>query len=230
MRCIVIDDEPYALDLMKGYVVKTEGLELVASFSSPLKARTFIMENYVDLIFLDINMPEISGIEFLDSLNIRPLVIFTTAHKDYGAMSYEYDAVDYLLKPIKYERFLKAVAKIKEQTKSENHSQKKDSKEVVILKSGTKSYRLSIEEILYAEASGNYVIVYTKFDKIMCQYSMKDFLSLLPADSIVRIHKSFAVSVDKIEIVESDRVTVAKKVLPVGLTYRQAVNHILNKD
>jgi len=112
MKCIVIDDEPFALDLIKDYVIKTPYLELIESFTNPFKALAYLINKHADLIFLDINMPELSGIQLLNSLPYQPKVIFTTAYPEYGAESYEYNAVDYLLKPIKYERFLKAVNKV----------------------------------------------------------------------------------------------------------------------
>lgn len=226
MKCTVIDDEPFALDLLKGYVVRTPFLELSECFSNPFKALTFLASNSVDLVFLDINMPELSGIELIKSLPNPPRVIFTTAYPEYGAESYEYNAVDYLLKPVRYDRFLKAVNKAlelmnpKKQVASSADTLPERMNDVVI-KSGTQLIKLNPDEILYVEGSGNYMIFHTALKKVMSLLTMTEVLDSLPSDRFVRIHKSFVVSLRHIEMIEKHDVHVHGKMLPIGNTYQE---------
>lgn len=231
MKCIVIDDEPFALNLIKDYVLKTPYLELIETFTNPFKALAYLINNHADLIFLDINMPELSGIQLLKSLPYQPKVIFTTAYPEYGAESYEYNAVDYLLKPIKYERFLKAVNKVQNPTsatKPENqvHKTAKPDQDELYIKSGRKIHKVNMDDILYVEGAGNYMTVYLKDTKILTLLKMTDILNLLPPDKFIRIHKSYIVSFKHIDIIEKHQVVINKKNIPVGITFRE---HFFNK-
>jgi DNA-binding LytR/AlgR family response regulator len=231
MRCIVIDDEPFALNLIKDYVMKTPYLELIESFTNPFKALAYLINNQADLIFLDINMPELSGIQLLNSLPYQPKVIFTTAYPEYGAESYEYNAVDYLLKPIKYERFLKAVNKVQNPTIAsmhENHVQKttKQDQDELFIKSGTQIHKVNKNDILYIEGAGNYTTIHFKESKILTLLKMTEVLDLLPSDEFIRIHKSYIVSFKHIDIIEKHRVLIHKKPIPIGISYRE---HFLSK-
>ena len=225
MKCIVIDDEPFALDLIRDYVLKTPYLELIETFSNPLKALTYLTTNRVDLILLDINMPELSGIQLIKSLPYQPKVIFTTAYPEYGAESYDYNVVDYLLKPIKYERFLKAVNKVNEPfkaSKSENTiSEQLDHNKEIFVKSGTQIYKINSNDILYIEGAGNYMTFYTKESKIMSLLKMSEVLDLLPSDKFIRIHKSYIVSYKYIDIIEKHQIFIGEKNIPIGITYRE---------
>jgi len=226
MKCIIVDDEPFALNLIRDYVQKTPYLELVNLFSNPFKALDFLRNNHVDLIFLDINMPELTGIQLLKSLSYQPKVIFTTAYPEYGAESYEYDAIDYLLKPIKYERFLKAVNKVHElvnvskrenlQISTPNHND-----DEIFIKSGTQIHKINSNDILYVEGAGNYMIFYLKESKIMSLLKMSEVLNLLPSNKFIRIHKSYIVSYTHIDIIEKHQVFIRKKNIPIGITYRE---------
>jgi len=228
MVCTVIDDEPFALDLIKGYILKTPFLTLAGSFSNPFKALSFLTREPVDLIFLDINMPELSGIQLLKSLPHPPMVVFTTAYPEFAAESYEYNAVDYLLKPIKYERFLKAVNKASELMHPQPVSiasaptEPPKSKELLI-KSGTQLLKVHPEDILYVEGAGNYMTFHTKVRKFLSLLTMSEVLDLLPDDQFLRIHKSFVVSLNKITAIEKHDVIIDGKRIPVGITYREAV-------
>lgn len=229
MRCIVVDDEPFALELAADYVRKTPFLELVGTFSNPVKALAFLMEREVDLVLLDINMPELSGMQLLHALPRKPMVVFTTAYPEFGAESYNYDAVDYLLKPINYARFLKAVNKAVEL----QNLKKKDKpapaepaipaqdKAHVLIKSGTQTFKVKLEDILYVEGAGNYMAFCTKGKKILSLLTMKEALELLPADQFVRVHKSYIVSLNHLDVIERHQVTIAGKAIPIGLTYRE---------
>jgi two-component system, LytTR family, response regulator len=226
MRCTVIDDEPFALELIRSYILKTPFLDLAECFSNPFKALTYLNANSVDLVFLDINMPELSGIQLLRSLPNPPKVIFTTAYPEYGAESYEYNAVDYLLKPVKYERFLKAVNKAiessnsKRQGEPENHSLPERRNDILI-KSGIQLIKLNPDDILYVEGSGNYMTFHTSQKKIMSLLTMADVIACLPSEMFVRIHKSFIVSMKHIELIEKHDVYIHGKAIPIGNTYRE---------
>jgi len=226
---MVVDDEPMAKDLIDGYIKKTPFLRLAASFSNPFKALDYLTKQPVDLLFLDINMPELSGIQLLKSLPVPPLVIFTTAYSDFAAESYDYGAVDYLLKPVKYERFLKAVnraADLKAHSVPSNpvitvseHSRNG----FVLIKSGTQINKVRIDQILYVEGAGNYMTFFTREKKIMSLLSMTEVLQLLPPDQFVRVHKSYIVNPEHIDIIEKHRVIINKQSIPIGVTYRDHV-------
>ena len=226
MKCIAIDDEPFALNLIRDYIDKTPFLEFAGEFSNPFKALSFLMNNTVDLVFLDINMPELSGIQLLNSLPVRPLVIFTTAYSEYAAESYEYDVVDYLMKPVKYERFLKAVNKAGDRIKDRN-SEKQSSvstsqiNESVYIKSGTQIHKVNLKDILFIEGAGNYMAFNIAGKKILSLLNMKEVLELLPSDTFVRVHKSYVVSINHIELIETHRIVINKVSIPIGITYRE---------
>lgn len=228
MRCVVIDDEPFALDLIKDYIQRTPFLELVSFFSNPFKALDFLNRESVDLIFLDINMPELSGIQLLKSLQSPPLVIFTTAYPEFAAESYEYNAIDYLVKPIKYERFLKAVNRASSQfhatgtSSNQTVKQPKDQKDdSLFIKSGTQLVKMHPDDILYVEAAGNYMCFITKDKKVLSLLTMKEVLDILPADHFVRIHKSYIISLRHIDVIERQDVVINGKQIPIGITYRE---------
>ncbi len=234
MKCIVIDDEPFALDLIKDYIRKTPFLELSASFSNPLKALSFLSSANVDLIFLDINMPEITGIQLLKSLNYQPMVIFTTAYSEYGVESYDYNAIDYLLKPVKYERFLKAVNKaadiiLKKEGFKNNSNSEKLIENFIFIKSGNRQVKVSPSDLLYIEGAGNYMTFHTKDTKILSLLNMQDVINILPAEEFVRVHKSFIISINNIEAIDKHNIIINGKYIPIGITYREQVNSIINK-
>jgi len=231
MKCIIVDDEPLALDLIKSYVAKTPMLELEASFTNPFKALSFLIDNEVDVIFLDINMPELSGLQLLHSLSKKPLVVFTTAYPEFGAESYNYDAVDYLLKPINYGRFLKSVTKALENFKTINlerslpeiNSRKNETinEQHIFIKSSTKIHKVAVEDILYIEGAGNYCSFHLKDKKILSLFTFNEIFGMLSDEEFVRIHKSFIVPKSKITIIEKHQVTINGKKLPIGLTFRE---------
>jgi len=226
MKCIAIDDEPFALELISGYIQKTPFLEFVQGFTNPFMAMEFLLKTQVDLVFLDINMPELSGIELLKSLPVAPKIIFTTAYSEFGAESYEFNTVDYLVKPIKYDRFLKAVNKAKENMLLKNETNIKTNSvehenETILIKSGSQLFRIAPNDIYYIEGAGNYMTFNTKNGKIMALLTMSEIVNMLPAHLFIRIHKSFIVSLKHIEIIEKGRVIINKKTIPIGITYRE---------
>lgn len=240
MKCIIIDDEPLALDLIKSYVEKTPLLDLEATFTNPFKALSFLIDHEIDLIFLDINMPELSGLQLLNSLSKKPLVVFTTAYPEFGAESYNYDAVDYLLKPINYVRFLKSVTKALESFKGKPNeqnfaavinSQNETNKENhILIKSSSKLHKIDLNEILYIEGAGNYWSFQLKDRKILSLFTFNEILTLLPEEEFIRIHKSFIVPKSKISVIEKHQVTINGKTLPIGLTYREHFAKFIHKQ
>lgn len=230
MKCIILDDEPFAIDLLKSYVEKTDSLELAGFFSNPVKAHSFLMKNNIDILFLDINMPELTGIQLIKSLTHCPVIIFTTAYSEYGAESYEYNAADYLLKPIRYDRFLKAVNKASEMVAAQEAGSRNSiniagnstpQDRVINIKSGSKLHRANLSSILFVEASGNYMIFHTLKEKILSLMTMKEAIEILPKEQFVRIHKSFIISTSALEVVERSQVTIKGNKIPVGAIYRE---------
>jgi len=235
MKCAVIDDEPFALELLKDYISKTPFLELGQCFSNPFKALTFLTTEHADLIFLDINMPELTGIQLLKSLPSPPKVIFTTAYPEFAAESYDYNAIDYLLKPVKYERFLKSVNKAVSLMKMSaedpiNNVMKAEKSEFLYIKSGTRLIKVKKSEILYVEAAGNYMTFHTTDKKILSLLTMQEALDLLSGDMFIRIHKSFLVSLKNIEAIEKHDVIIKGKQVPIGITYREQFLSTINKS
>jgi two-component system, LytTR family, response regulator len=235
MKCTVIDDEPFAVELIKDYILKTPFLELGECFCNPFKALTYLTGNHTDLIFLDINMPELTGLQLLKSLPEAPRVIFTTAYPEFGAESYDYNAIDYLLKPVRYERFLKAVNKAvtlikqmpSENLKSDSPSEKTD---FIYVKSGIRLIKIKPSEILYVEASGNYMTFHTTEKRFLSLLTMQEAMDLLPEDMFARIHKSFIVSLNHIDAIEKHDVIIKGKPLPIGITYKEQFLTVINKS
>lgn len=236
IKCIIIDDEPLAIELLEGYVAKTDLLVLRGSFTNPFKALSFLIEEEVDLVFIDINMPELNGMQLLKSLHALPLIIFTTAYPEYGVESYEYSAVDYLLKPITYQRFFKAVNKayaLQKRSAVEMVATVKTGVEPVpvesflFIKSSAKVHKVAIQDILYIEGAGNYWSFQLEDKKILSLYTYPEIAKLLPPEEFIRIHKSYIIPKSKINIIEKHQVTIGAKRIPIGLTYRENVANFL---
>jgi DNA-binding LytR/AlgR family response regulator len=226
MNCIILDDEPHAIEVLVRYVGQTPSLTLKGTFRNPLKALEFLQTESVQLIFLDINMPNLTGMQFLQSLYKKPLVIFTTAYPNYAAESYEWNAVDYLVKPILFERFLKGVNKAIEQGRaatsgsSSMQTNVEEKSNDVFLKSGTQTHRVRVADIRYIYKESNYLEVHTLDKKIQVRANMGDIFSWLPVEPFCRIHKSFVVALKHVETIEVHQVRIGKTTLPIGASYR----------
>lgn len=237
MIAIAIDDEPKALDIVRNFADKVPFLHLKASFQDAFEALDFLQKEPVDLIFLDIKMPDISGLEFLRALPNPPMVIFTTAYAEHAVQSYDFDAIDYLLKPFAISRFLKActkahdVLKVRELALAEENKRHLDPSETVsfrppapapesiFVKNGYEQVRVMLDDILYLEAGGNYVVFVTKQQKIASRMTMNEAEALLPAARFVRIHRSYIVAKDKIDRFDRYEVYVNGQPLPIGANY-----------
>ena len=221
MNCIAIDDEPRALEVIERYCVKSGIVNLRASFREPLKAIEFLNRESTELVFLDINMPGINGIELLSTLAVKPMVIFTTAYSDYAVESYQLNAIDYLLKPITFERFLTAVNKALNLHLMKNNIPRKDDfGDYAFVKSGAQTYQVKIGEILYLEKDGNYISIVLKDKKILIRQNMADIFEVIPAQNFVRVHKSFVVAIRHIAMVENHQLIINGDKIPIGSTYR----------
>jgi DNA-binding LytR/AlgR family response regulator len=240
IRCAIIDDEYLARQYMREYIAKIPLLELEGDYNSPMKAMAPLQEGRIDLLFLDIQMPEISGLEFLRSLEQRPYVILTTAYKEFALEGYELDVTDYLLKPFSFERFMKAVNKVHQamQGKSEapessyGEEQKTDFRtDYLVIRADRKYYKINYEDLIYIEGQKAYVTFHSEDNKrVTALASLKDLEEKLPAGQFIRIHKSYIVSVKKIDALEGNQIEVKGEKLPVGKNYRQEVAQVFGLD
>lgn len=225
MKAIAIDDEPVALDVVRSHASKVPYLTLKATFTDAFKALEYLQIEPVDLIFLDIKMPDISGIDFFNSLNSKPLLIFTTAYSEHAVTSYELDAVDYLLKPFSLVRFMKACNKAYELYKYRNENEEPTH---IFIKSGYEQHKISFDNILYLEGAGNYVTFVLKDKKILTRYTFAEVMDLLPSNQFVRIHRSYIAAVNKIDKVKKDEIVINGTEIPVSDTYRKKLESVLN--
>lgn len=231
IRCVIVEDEPLARKLLTHYVEKTPGLELMATISHPLEALTYLKENQPDLLFLDIQMPEITGIGLLKIMPRRPLVVLTTAYSEYAIEGYALDVADYLLKPITYERFLQSVEKIQARLHGSNAGPTTTAPaapaetpvEYLFVKDGTKSVRINFADIQYIEGMKDYVRIHTPDRKVTTLQSLKHLVEVLSDTDFLRVHHSYIVGVDWIEEVQRDDILVAGQLIPVSDTYRGGV-------
>jgi len=224
INCIAIDDEPKALEIIERYCQKIDSICLKATFREPVKAIEFLRNEEIDLIFLDINMPDISGIQLIATLAVKPMVIFTTAYSNYAVESYNLNAVDYLLKPITFERFLAAVNKAADSFALKNKTGTKNAGPgTVFIKSGPQTYQVKIAEIFYLQKDGNYITVYLKDKKILIRENMTDIFDIVPEEQFVRVHKSFVVAVRHITMIEVHQLIINGEKIPIGSTYREAL-------
>ncbi len=223
LNCLIVDDEILAQDVIEKYISTMPTLNLVGKCDSAIEAISFLHNNQVDLLFLDLNMPELSGLEMLKTLTNPPKVILTTAYSEYALESYEYGVIDYLLKPIKLERFIKAVNKVVEQfseTKAGTEIQAKQPGQTIFLKEDQVTYQVNLNDILFIEAYGNYLKVHTPDKVHVIRDTMHDMEDKLPESLFIRIHKSYIVSLSKIESVSGNRVFIKQQEIPVGEMYK----------
>lgn len=229
IKCIVVDDKPLAIDVLKHYIEKVPFLELAYSTTNPLEALAKVTEGEIDLVFLDIQMPELTGLQFMKIVKGKCQIILTTAYSEYALEGFDNDAVDYLLKPVSFERFYKAAEKVKLIHKgmtiipNEVIIPKKE-KEIdsIFVKTEYKLVRIATDTILYVEAMQNYVNIYTTAEKITSLQTMKKMEEQLPNPQFVRVHKSFIVAVHKIDSVERNRIAIGGKLIPLSDNYRNS--------
>lgn len=240
MNCIAVDDEILALKKIKRYADKIDYLNLLGTFDNALSTFSFLRENKVDLIFLDIQMDEFSGIQLLETLKDPPYVILTTAYDEYALKAYELDVIDYLLKPIPFERFIKAVEKVyarffkdiahqKQQMLAETQTPAAEKQDYTFIKSGNKTVKVYFNKILYIEGMRDYLKIHTEDSKIMTLLNFKTIQDLLDPHNFIRVHKSYIIAIDKIDYIENNAIKIRDKLIPVGNTYKVVFYNVLNK-
>ena len=227
MKCIALDDEPLALQLLQNYVQQTEGLEMTTTFTDPVSAEEFINNNAADLLFLDIQMPDINGMQFYSNLAAKPPVIFTTAYSNYAAQGFDLDAVDYLVKPFDYERFTKAVTKAKELI--EYRQSKEINEGYLFAKYNYQWCKIFFKEIELVEALDDYIKIVTPGKSYLIHMSMKVVSEKLPSPMFIRVHRSYIVSLDRISSWNKNSITLEDKTIPVSYTYQKQVQDVLQK-
>lgn len=230
MKCIIVDDEPLAREILEAFVEKVPFLKLNASCKNAFEALDKIQLEKIDLIFLDIQMPDLNGIQLYKSLKYKPMVIFTTAYSNYAVTGFDLDAVDYLVKPFSFERFLKAVNKACDLKKGisivePNETQRK----FMFVKDGTKIVKVAYDNILYLEGMKDYVkiVMHDKF--LLTLISMRNMADKLPANMFVRVHRSYIISIPKIDKVEKGRVVISGNWIPIGNFYKNQLSDVLGK-
>lgn len=220
LTCIAIDDEPLALKLIRGYAEHFPFLQLIQTFENAVAGAEFLRNNQVDLLFVDIQMPDITGIELVRALKTKPMVIFTTAYKNYAYEGFELEALDYLLKPIDLKRFTKAVEKAADYYKYKSRPADQPESEYIYVNSEYKMVKINVRDIEYIESMEDYIRIHTSSAKpVMTLMPLKKALEILPQDKFIRIHRSYIVSVDKIRSFQSRRVQLTGVELPVSDTY-----------
>ncbi len=226
MTVIAIDDEPIALDVVKSHASKVPFIELKAIFTNAFDALTYLQENTIDLIFLDIKMPDINGIDFLNSLSNPPMVVFTTAYSEHAVKSFELDAIDYLLKPFSLPRFLKACNKAHELHNLRNRHENPEST-FIFIKDGYEQIKVLVEEILYIEASGNYTLINLSNSTLLStRVPLNEMLLLLPAKKFIRTHRAFIVAKNKITKFDRTQLCIGSQLIPIGATFANCLQDL----
>lgn len=228
ITCIAIDDEPLALNLVKEYISKVSFLELKGSFTDAIEAKAFLENEKVDLVFLDIHMPDINGIQFYNSMPHKPMVIFTTAFSEYAVEGFNVNAIDYLLKPFEYNRFVKSVYKAKEYHEFTLNQELRMTS--IFVKADYQLVKVNLKDVLFIEGLDDYIKIHLGDHKnILTLMSLKAITEKLPANEFVRIHRSYIVPLSKIEKISGKKVEIAGKEIPVGISYAEEFSRIMNR-
>jgi DNA-binding LytR/AlgR family response regulator len=226
IRCLIVDDEPLAQRVLEKHAADVPYLEVAGKCNNAMDAMNFLHENQADLMFLDINMPKLSGMDLLKAMKKPPMVIITTAYPEYALEGYEWNVLDYLVKPVSFERFLKAVEKAQEMMLSKQARATQPLPSVkgddgfIFIKSSKKTFKVNLDNILYIEALGDYVKVFTTDRMIVTYQSLKNIETLLPPRTFPRIHKSFIISLPKVELIEGNQVKIRDRMIPIGTNYK----------
>jgi DNA-binding LytR/AlgR family response regulator len=235
LTCYIIDDEHLAQEILEAYVAKVSFLELKGTFMSPLDAAAQIEADKPDLLFLDINMPDLDGLSFIPMLNHKPMIILTTAYDQYALKAFDLEVKDYLLKPFGFERFYKAVLRLYQDQKDQPTAKAKDVKgeprgehEYIFLKVGHRIQKIAIRDILFIEGMKDYLKIHTVKEKVMTLLSFAKLEELLPPEKFARVHRSFVISIDKIDHIEKNRIRIGTELIPISDTYNDAFYKKLN--
>lgn len=224
-KCIIIEDEPLALERTKEFVEKVPFLNLIATFDNALNGLAHLKSHQVDLLFLDINMDELSGIELLESSKIESQVIITTAYQEYALKGYELNVTDYLLKPFTFNRFIQAVNKAQENLLKKSSDTSLD---FIFIKTENRLEKISLDEIIYIEGMRDYRRIHTIDKKIMTLQNFKELEQTIPSNRVCRVHKSYMVALNKIDSIERSRIKIADQIIPISESYREDFFKIIN--
>jgi DNA-binding LytR/AlgR family response regulator len=236
MNCIAIDDEPLALDVISEFCKAINFLNLKGTFTNPFDAVDLLNSQNIDLIFLDIHMPQINGIDFIRTLFHPPMIIFTTAYKEYAPLGFEIDAVDYLVKPFAFDRFVKSVNKAEMFMKldilqNSTWRNKTDaSLDFLMIKIEYNTKRVDLDDILFIEGMKDYIKLYTGGKPLLTKTTLKNIYDKLPKDRFLRVHKSFIVSLSKIDLIENNRIRIGEHRIPVGELFKTPFYNIINRN
>ncbi len=232
LKAIVIDDEPLAVNVLKNYIEQIKDLHLVRTFSNAIEASTYVQANQVDIIFLDIDMPILGGLDFLESLKVKPMVVITSAHEEYALKSYELEVIDYLVKPIPFPRFLKAINRIigLKHPKGEPNHVSSEKAYIFVKVDKKKLQKIHLNDILVIESLKDYIRIKTKTDKFIIHRTLGSFTDELPSDRFLRIHRSFTVALDKVDAVEGNSLEVDGMRYTIGRSYIEAVKSRILED
>ncbi|NKI25722.1 response regulator transcription factor [Arenibacter sp. 6A1] len=234
LKVIIVDDEPLAINVLKNYVEQIKELELVQTFSNAIEASSFLKENEIDIIFLDINMPMFNGLDFLSELSGNSMVVMTTAHEEYALKSFELEAIDYLVKPIGFPRFLKAVnriSKLRKTSFSTEPVEKNDPQSIFVKVDKKKLQKIFLDDIIVVESLKDYIRIKTTANKFIIHKTLSSFTEELPADKFIRIHRSFTIAIDKIDAIEGNSIEVKGTRYTIGRSYLNEVkSKILNDN
>ena len=228
IRCIAVDDEPKALDVISIHAAKAPEIDLIATFTNPEQALTFLKENFVDLVFLDINMPGVSGLQFVERLQSKPYIVFTTAYSEYAIDSYDFEAIDYLLKPIEFDRFYRAIGKVKKQIQLNSIQQDSLLSKFIFIKDGYKQIKVCIDDILYIQSEGNYLNIVTDKEKVLARMNFQSLMEKLPRNFFFRVHNSFVVNFSHIQKIEDNHVFIQDTKIPIGIKYKDIILNFIN--
>lgn len=220
MTCVILDDEPLAVELLSKYIDNTDYLLLSFASTNAFDAIKFIQKNEVDIIFLDVQMPELTGIQVLKIIGHKYKVILTTAYTDYALDGYDYNVIDYLLKPITYDRFLKAVTKLMATNTAVITKNTSVEDDFIFIKSDSKMIKISIPEILFVEGLKDYISIQTSKEKLITLQNLKTLEQHLPNQQFIRVHKSYIIALNKMDVIERNRIFIGSYIIPIGDTYR----------
>lgn len=232
INCLIVEDEPLSQEILESYIENCPELKIAGICKDALQANQILNSERIDLIFLDINMPILNGIDWLKTLDEVPEVIFTTAYPEHAVEGFNLNALDYLLKPFSFDRFLKAVNKFRSIKKRQItiSSELSDSEKTIMLKSGKKTYPVKLSEINYIESDGDYLKVQLTDRHIIIHDTLKNFISKLGNSDFFRIHRSYIINIKKIEYIEGNQVCIASKMIPIAASYREGLQQAIEKE
>ncbi|MEX0359792.1 MAG: LytR/AlgR family response regulator transcription factor [Allomuricauda sp.] len=228
INCVIIDDEPLAIEILETYIKTLDHMYISGSYTNALEALPLLANTKVDVIFLDINMSKINGLDFLRTLKEHPMIIITTAYREYALESYDFDVLDYLVKPIPYQRFLTSINKLANKLNTKNENVRPIVPDpYIFIKVNKKMLKINLSDILFIESLKDYILLYTKTQRHIMYKSLSSIAEELPSKSFVRVHKSYVIAIDKVVSLESNQITIAGHNIPIGRTYSKIVKEMI---